>query len=470
MKRILLTGATGYIGKRLLPALLEAGYTVICTVRDKVRFHYPDMTNIELVEVDFLKKETLVNIPVNIDYAFYLMHSMDSVGNFQTLEESVAHNFTEAMSKTTVEQVIYLSGMINEKNLSPHLKSRKEVEHILSGGTYHLTTLRAGIIIGSGGASFEIIRDLVEKLPFMVAPKWLKTKCQPIAIRDLIKILTLVIADKYSFDKNFDIGGPDILTYREMLLQYAEVRHLKRYILTVPVMSPRLSSYWLFIITSVPYPLAKNLVDSMKIDFIARDNLLINHLNITPIHYKDAVKLAFDKIEQNDVVSSWRDSIVEGRIDPRLENYMEVPENGCFKDIKQIAIGSREDVINRIWAIGGNTGWYYANSLWKFRGIIDRVVGGVGLRRSRTNITSINSGDVVDFWRVIIANKDQGHLLLYAEMKLPGEAWLEFKITDNLLIQTATFRPHGLSGRLYWYAMLPFHAFLFRGMIKRIGK
>lgn len=469
MSRILLTGVTGYIGKRLLLQLLERGDEVICVVRDKIRFDYPEIQNITVVEADFLDRESLATIPENIDIAYFLMHSMSSrERHFQDLEEQIAINFRNRMNTIHVKQVIYLSGMINQQNLSPHLRSRQKVEEILNQGNYHLTTLRAGIIIGSGSASFEIIRDLVEKLPIMIAPKWLKTHCQPIAIRDVLKLLVGVIDKEACYDQSFDIGGPDILTYKQMLLGYAQVRGLHRLILTVPVMTPHLSSFWLYFVTSVPYPLVRNLVDSMRVDFIARDNKLIQLLAIEPISYKEAVARAFDKIEQNEVLSGWRDALSNGTLAPRLEQYIEPPHQGCFTHVEKCSFIDQEAVVRQIWSIGGDTGWYYANFLWKIRGWMDRMIGGVGLRRSRTSQDTIHSGDALDFWRVIIANRAKGVLLLYAEMKLPGEAWLEFTITKDTITQTAIFRPRGIWGRLYWFILYPLHIFLFKGMIHKI--
>ena len=272
--KVLLTGATGYIGKRLLPVLVDQGYDVICCVRDKKKFHpeEPIKERIDVIEVDLNKKETLANIPRDIDFAYYLVHSMSTSKKYEELEKESAINFREELNKTTVKQVIYLSGIVNSQTLSKHLTSRKNVESALSKGKYPLTTLRAGIIIGSGSASFEIIRDLVEKLPVMVAPKWLKTKCQPIGISDVITTLTGILGNEKTFSNGYDIGGNEILTYKEMLMEFASVRGLKRHIWVVPVMTPKLSSYWLYFITSVSYNLATSLVDSMKVEVIARDN------------------------------------------------------------------------------------------------------------------------------------------------------------------------------------------------------
>ena len=469
--KILLTGVTGYIAQRLLPVLLEQGHEVVACVRDKHRFNhrYPG-TKLEIIEVDFLKEETLKRIPSDLDIAYYLIHSMSTQSaDFSKMEQTCAENFKRRMEQTSTKQVIYLSGIVNDAGLSRHLTSRKNVEDILATGSFALSTLRAGIIVGSGSASFEIIRDLVEKLPVMVTPKWLKTRCQPIGIRNVVEFLYGVLGREETYNRSYDIGGTDILTYKEMLLRFAKIRGLKRSIFIVPVMTPRLSSYWLYFVTSTSYVLAKNLVNSMKVEVICKPNNLAQLLNIALLDYETSIKLAFDKIEQNQVLSSWKDAQTSDLFKDSLTHYLDVPVNGCFKDIQQRRVAQPELALQRIWAIGGKAGWYYGRWLWEIRGFMDQMVGGVGMRRGRRSDTEIYAGDSLDFWRVLIANKTEKRLLLYAEMKLPGEAWLEFKIDEeNVLTQTATFRPLGLLGRLYWYAVLPFHGFIFRGMITNI--
>ena len=387
------------------------------------------------------------------------------------MEATSAINFKNSIQQTSARQVIYLSGIVNEDILSKHLSSRKNVERILGSGTYSLTTLRAGIIIGSGSASFEIIRDLVEKLPVMIAPRWLETKSQPIAVRNVIEFLSGVLLNEKTFNKSCDIGGPDIMTYKQMLLRFAEVRGLKRWIGIVPVMTPKLSSYWLYFITSTSYSLAQNLVDSMKVEVICKDNNLKELLGITPVSYEDAIREAFKKIELNQVPSSWKDALTSNTLYEGLSRYAEVPVHGCFFDYRKLHVADSEKVIHRIWSIGGSNGWYYADWLWGIRGFIDKLFGGVGLRKGREKQNEISPGEALDFWRVLIADRREKRLLLFAEMKLPGEAWLEFRIDNqNVLHQTATFRPLGLWGRLYWYSLLPFHGFIFRGMIRNIAR
>lgn len=469
--KILLTGATGYIGKRLLPVLVQRGYTVICCTRDADRFHPPASLkpSIEVVEVDFLEKETLHHIPKDIDGAYYLMHSMSSAKDYEELEEKAAINFREYINETEARHVVYLSGMINDHELSKHLTSRKNVEDELGKGNYHLTTLRAGIIIGSGSASFEIIRDLVEKLPVMIAPRWLKTLCQPIGIRDMIQFLDKSLFHEKTYDANFDIAGPDVLSYKDMLLGFAKVRGLKRWIRTVPVMTPKLSSYWLYFITSTSYPLAQALVNSMKVEVVSRNDDINHILDIHPASYMKALERTFRAIDANQIISSWKDAFISGVIDINISDFLEVPSYGCFKDQRSNPISDREATLDQIWRIGGSNGWYYGSWLWKIRGLMDKAVGGVGLRRGRTHPENISAGDAVDFWRVLFADKKEGRLLLFAEMKLPGEAWLEFRMKGDELVQTATFRPKGVWGRLYWYSVLPFHAFIFQGMLDRIS-
>ena len=474
--KILLTGANGYIGMRLLPLLLNQNHEIVCAVRDAERLSVDKKikAQIDIVEVDFLEDKP-VNIPEDIDVAFYLIHSMSSsTSDFDELEAKAAKKFVELMRQTQVKQVIYLSGIVNEKELSKHLESRKQVEAILGDDntTFALTVIRAGIIVGSGSASFEILRDLCEKLPLMITPQWVNTKSQPIAIRDVLTYLMGVIGKEECYNDAFDIAGPDTMSYKDMMKTYAEVRELPLTIINVPIMTPKISSYWLYFVTATSYKLAQNLVDSMKVDVTTTDRRLQDMLDHEPITYKEAIALAFDKIEQNQVISSWKDSKVSGRFSKAdLNRFIKVPKYGCLTDHQKMKIDNPGQTLERIWQIGGKTGWYYATTLWKIRGFLDKMFGGVGLRRGRTNIVSINTGDVLDFWRVVLADKEDKRLLLFAEMKVPGEAWLEFHIDDqNILHQNATFRPRGLKGRLYWYSMLPFHYFIFAGMLNKLAK
>ncbi|MDG2357207.1 MAG: SDR family oxidoreductase [Polaribacter sp.] len=472
--KILVTGATGYIGKRLIPLLLNDGHTVICAVRDKKRAqnYFKDRKNIVLIEADFLNAESLNNIPKNIDFAYYLIHSMsNSAKEFHVLEEKCAFNFKRFAEKTNLEQVIYLSGITNDTKLSKHLLSRKNVEKNLASKTYALTTFKAGIIVGSGSSSFEIIRDIVEKLPIMIAPKWLNTKTQPLGIRDVLSFLHRALNKKELYNTSYDVFGPEILTYKEMLLEFASVRKLSRWILTVPVMTPKLSSYWLYFVTSTSYKLAISLVNSMGVEVIGNKSDINKILDVQPMTYKQAVQFAFVKIKQNSIISSWKDSYISsGKLKNYVHEFINVPKHGCFKDLKKRTIKNKQKLLDNIWSIGGEKGWYYGTFLWKIRGFFDQLFGGTGLRRGRRHPTELNAGDALDFWRVIYADKEKGKLLLYAEMILPGEAWLEFKVDGDTVSQTATYRPHGLAGRIYWYTIMPFHWFVFNGMINNINR
>jgi uncharacterized protein YbjT (DUF2867 family) len=479
--KILLTGSTGYIGRRLLPVLVEAGHQVICLVRNQRRFDWEDFSEdflkqVSVIEVDLSDPSAFMFVPTDIDAAYYLVHSMSSSNSdFTEMEAISAHNFVAFINTTTAKQTIYLSGIVNDADLSAHLLSRKNVEDILKSATAPLTVLRAAIIIGSGSASFEIIRDLVEKLPVMVAPKWLKTRCQPIGIRNVIEYLQGVLLKQESYHQTFDIGGTEILTYKQMLYGFAKMRGLKRLIITIPVLTPKLSSLWLVFVTSTTYSLARSLVNSMRNEVICNDTRIQQIVPTKILSYEESLKLAFDKISQKSVISSWKDAISLSTLDKNFLNNVQVPEHGVFTDKRQIEFErNKEEVIENIWRIGGNRGWYFGNWMWRIRGMMDKMVGGVGLRRGRRSETDLKAGDALDFWRVLLADKPNGRLLLYAEMKLPGEAWLEFRVKEaegrNILFQTATYRPLGLWGRLYWYSVLPFHGFIFPKMARNIAK
>ena len=470
--KILLTGASGYIGKRLVRRLIEKEYEVVCAVRDLDRISLPEsiINKVTFLEIDFLCPPDLETLPKDIDGAFYLIHSMsESIKNFSELEALAAQNFKAYMNLTRVKHVVYLSGIVNSEELSKHLQSRKNVEETLAEGNYNYTVLRAGIIVGSGSASFEIIRDLTEKMPFMVAPKWALTRCQPIAIRNVMEFLSMTIFEEKCYNQRYDIGGPDILTYKDMLLEYAEVRGLKRIIIPIPIMSKKLSSYWLFFVTAVSYKLASNLVDSMKVEVVGIENNLAEQFGIELIPYNQAIGMAFSRIEQNYVVSTWKDSMISGRLRKDVHEFIQVPQFGVYRDVQENKFTNPNMVLDRIWSIGGETGWYYATWIWNIRGFLDKLSGGIGIRRGRTNLHEIHAGDALDFWRVLLADKEKRRLLLYAEMRLPGEAWLEFSMKeDNTLRQVATYRPKGVLGRWYWYILMPFHIFIFKGMAKRI--
>ena len=382
---MLLTGANGYVGLRLLPELLEAGHEVVCLVRDRRRFPSGDFAGgkVMVVEGDLLDCASLGGLPEDVEAAYYLVHSMGAgTERFQELDRESAGNFREAMERTRVRQIIYLSGIVPEggdASLSPHLRSRLEVERVLGAGGIAVTTLRAPIIVGSGSASFEIIRDLVEKLPVMVAPRWLKTRCQPIAIRNVTAYLLGVLDLPAAMGGSFEIGGPEVLTYREMLLRYGKRRGLRRLILTVPVMTPRLSSYWLFLVTSTSFPLAQALVDSMKHEVVCGEERIRGLVPQDLLSYEEAIDRALTKIAQNRVPSTWFDALASGRLDSKLLGQIKPPEFGVLRDERRFDIvDSNEECVRRIWGLGGRAGWYYFDWAWSLRGWVDVGVTGTG--------------------------------------------------------------------------------------------
>lgn len=473
--KILLTGANGYIGSRLLPLLLEMGHTVIALVRN-LEGYSPSIIhpNLSFISVNLLDRTSLKAIPLDIEVAYYLVHSMsDSSKDFPALEAKSINNFINRLQDTKIKQVIYLSGLCNDKNLSHHLASRYRVENIIKESKLPYTILRTGIIIGTGSASFEIIRDLAEKLPIMVAPKWVNNICQPIAIDDVLRYLSQVIDNPQCRNRVFDIGGPDLISYKNMLLIYADIRKLKRHIFVVPVLTPKLSSYWLYFVTSVNFSLASSLVDSVKNIAICEENKIKEIFPKPCLGYRESVEKALDLIEQNPLIPGWKDSFISNNLESNLLKLAQVPTMGCLIDKKIIHSKlPKERIVSSVWAIGGENGWYYMNWAWNIRGFFDKLVGGVGLQRGRTNPSDLRTGSSLDFWRVLIADRSQARLLLYAEMKVPGEAWLEFRVTSegsgSILEQTASFRPKGVLGRLYWYLLLPIHQLIFRGMAKSI--
>lgn len=477
MAKVLVTGATGFVGKRLIYSLLEQGHEVyaLCRIKGTQVLSKP-MPNLHHIWGDIREPKTLQSFPHDIDAAYYLVHSMSEImSNLSQTEAEVAQNFVDGLKNTACQQIIYLGGIINdEKQLSPHLESRLLVEGVLQKSGIPTTILRASIIIGSGSASFEIIRDLCEKLPFMIAPKWLSTPCQPIAIQDVLFYLSGVLLNKECYNGIFDIGGPEIFSFKQLLLEYAAFRNLKRFILSVPVLTPKLSSLWLVFVTSVRFSICYYLVESIKTSSVCRLNGIQNILPHTCLPFKNALELAFQNIAQNEVVSTWMDSWELEGTNPSINTFIEVPVDGCLKDEQRYVVSdSHEAARKRIWSIGGNTGYYSLNWAWKLRGLIDQMIGGVGLNRGRRSPTEIEVGDSIDFWRVLRADKEHAHLILFAGMKVPGEAWLEFKLEPSndkwILVQTATFRPKGIFGRLYWYAMLPFHYIIFRKMAKTLA-
>lgn len=478
--KILLTGANGYIGLRLLPELLAQGHTVVAVVRDRRRFPIEDFADagdrLQLVEGDFLKPESFPRLPDDLDVAYYLLHSLGGGSGFSKREETLAHTFVDAIAGTACGRVIYLSGLGDEgEALSDHLGSRHRTADVLRESPVPLTVLRASIIVGSGSASFEIIRDLTEKLPVMIAPKWLTTRCQPIAIRNVLEYMAGVLEVPETAGRTFDIGGPDVHTYRELLEGFARVRGLRRWFIPVPVLTPRLSSYWLLLMTSTNYQIARALVDSLIHETVCLENTIRELIPTELLSYEEAVEKAFARIAQNRVPSKWIDSLASGSFDPQHFNLVRVPEHGVLRDERLAPLlAPRETVIERVWSMGGGNGWPVMNWAWRLRGMLDKLVGGTGLRRGRRHPSELRSGDALDFWRVLLADRDKGRLILHAEMKLPGDAWLEFALEPDgdggeRLRQTATLRPQGLLGRLYWFAVTPFHWMLFPRMARKLA-
>lgn len=472
---ILLTGANGYIGMRILPTLLEAGHRVTGVVRSVERFPlgqfglFLESGQLAVIEGDFSGE--LPEVPKAIDAAYYLLHSMGAGADFHRLEAECARRFADWIE---ARQVVFLSGLVPEGDLSPHLASREEVNRILREGRVPVTTLRASIIVGSGSASFEIIRDLAEKLPFMITPRWTSTYCQPIAIRNVIGYLVGVLAREETLGREYDIGGPDVLSYRDLLLRYAAARGLKRVIVPVPFLSPGLSARWLYLVTAASYPLAQSLVQSLVNETICGDRELQDLIPQPLLSYDEAIAKAFMRIAQHRVPSSWFDSLASGNLDPAFLKSVQVPAHGVLSDSQEVVLKApREEVIDAVWSLGGENGWPSMNWAWKLRGLMDRLTGGTGLRRGRRHPGELNAGDALDFWRVVLADRESdsesARLILAAEMKMPGEAWLQFEVTGEVLKQTATFRPRGLLGRAYWYAVLPIHWVLFPRMAKRLA-
>ena len=472
MARVLVTGATGFIGKRLIYELLKSSHTVYALVRVK-GFSFDEHPNLHFIYGD-LRSIKPADIPDQIDVAYYLVHSMARMQKDLICEEvSVAENFVYLMEKTSLKQIVFLSGIIeNPHLLSEHLQSRLKVEEALKRSKIPVTILRASIVLGAGSASFEIIRDLCEKLPLMITPKWVKNIAQPIAVIDVLFYLENVLLNAKTFNKTFDIGGPQAISFKDILLRYSKFRGLRTWIINVPVLTTKLSSYWLFLMTSVKFSICRYLVESMQHNTRKLNCEIDEILPHKCLNLEQALSVIFQKIAHNEVVSTWMDAWNFSDFAPDLQKYIQVPKEGCFIDEKIVPLKSDITTVqNRIWAIGGDCGWFTLPWAWKLRGFIDRLVGGVGLNRGRRDPKDLKVGDSVDFWKVILADKAHHRLILYAQMLLPGEAWLEFSIDEktNTLKQIATFRPIGFWGRLYWFVCFPFHLWIFSKMAKSIA-
>jgi len=470
----LVTGATGYIGGRLVPRLLTEGHRVRCLTRDPTKLALdPWVDQVEVVRGDVLDPSTLTAALEGCDYAYYLVHSMGSADDFGEADRTGAKNFQEAADEAGLRRVVYLGGLGQpaEEKLSKHLKSRQEVGRLLAGGTTPVTELRAAVIIGSGSVSFEMLRYLTEVLPIMTTPKWVRTKCQPIAIRSVLETLTAVLDDE-PVNRILEVGGPEIITYEDMMQIYAEEAGLRRrIIIPVPVLSPTLSSRWVGLVTPLPVGVARPLVDSLKNEVIVTDDTAHRLFPTKPIGYREAVRLALERTTGRAVETRWSDAATSpARPVPSDPSWA----GGSRFEDEQVATsnGSPDDVYWAFSRIGGDIGYYGFGWAWRARGLLDSLVGGVGLRRGRRHPEDIRPGEALDFWRVRRVEPGTS-LLLEAEMKLPGDAWLEWLAEADgettRLTQRTTFVPRGLLGRLYWYALVPFHKLIFGTMARRIA-
>ena len=471
--RVLVTGATGYIGGRLVPALLRAQHSVRCLVRDPNRIE-GRFEGVEVARGDVFDRESLRAALRGCDVAYYLVHSMsDDRKDFSRRDREAARLFGMTAAEEGVARIIYLGGLGEDSaavKLSPHLRSRHEVGVQLRAGGVPVTEFRAAIIVGSGSVSFEMLRYLTERLPVMIAPKWVRTRCQPISVRDVIAYLVAALANEQSVGKVVEIGGADVFEYRDMMLRYAAIRGLTRRIVIVPFFSPRLSSRWIHLVTPIPASIAQPLVEGLFNEVIVRDDVARTLFpEIVPAGYDESVLRALDRTTSTGPETTWFDAFDVKTLPGEFTG----SSQGMLIDRRERpTTASPREVFRVFSSLGGEKGWLYADWLWELRGVMDRVVGGIGTRRGRRSATTLRVGDAVDFWRVEAYRPDE-LLRLRAEMKLPGYAWLEFEVVTHddgttSLRQTAFFDPRGAFGFLYWYAVLPFHEFIFGNLATRI--
>ena len=475
-KLVLVTGVTGYIGGRLVPRLIEAGYRVRVLVRDRERLQGRTwLDQVDVVEGDVLDPASLLTVLSGVNAAYYFIHSMSGSVDFDQRDLQAAHNFGDAARTNGVERIIYLGGLGDpQAELSKHLRSRQQTGQALSESGVPVTEFRAAIVVGSGSISFEMIRYLTERVPLMICPRWVFTRVQPIAIDDVLSYLIAALETPESVGRVIEIGGSEVITYGDMMLGYARVRGMRRLLVPVPVLTPRLSSYWVHLVTPIPAGIARPLIDGLRNEVIVREPVAREIFpNIKPMDYQSAVSLALDDLEARRIETSWSDALVnsQGDIVPVA---LSTQEGMIFERRQQIVAAHPATVFKMISRLGGQTGWLYFNLAWQLRGWVDRLVGGVGLRRGRRDPEMIRIGDAIDFWRVEALETDK-RLLLRAEMKLPGRAWLQFEalpyeVGQTRLVQTAFFAPKGLSGLAYWYGLYPIHRIIFAGMIRNLAQ
>lgn len=473
---VLVTGATGYIGGRLVPHLLNAGYRVRVLARDPERLQGREwLARIEIVQGDVLKPETLARAMREVRAAYYLVHSMGETANFRQRDLDAARNFGNAAKTANVARIIYLGGLGDgDAELSKHLRSRQETGEALREAGVPVTEFRAAIIVGSGSVSFEIIRTMTERVPLMVCPRWVYTRIQPIAIRDVLDYLVAALKVPSSVGRVIEIGGGDVQTYGEMMMGYAHARGLKRWLIPVPVLTPNLSAYWVHWMTPISASIAHALIEGLRNEVIVRDNVARQLFReIQPLDYATALQDALAQLKTGEVETSWSDALLSSKGD--LAPVILINREGIITEARQRIVGASVESVYQVFSgLGGKRGWLYANWLWLLRGVLDRMVGGVGFRRGRRDADLLHAGDALDFWRV--EKVEPNHLLrLRAEMLVPGLAWLEFEVTPQLegtarLLQTAFFVPHGLLGLAYWYLLYPIHALIFSGMIRAIAR
>jgi uncharacterized protein YbjT (DUF2867 family) len=474
---VLVTGATGYIGGRLVPRLLEAGFRVRCLARDVSRLQgRPWRDEVELVAGDVLSPESLTTAMTGVTAAYYLVHSLGAGSDFSVRDVQAGRNFGAAAKSAGVERIIYLGGLGDPgTDLSAHLRSRQDTGAALREGGVPVTEFRAGVIVGSGSLSFEMIRYLTERVPVMICPRWVYTRIQPIAIRNVLDYLVEALRVPASAGCVVEIGGADVITYGEMLMFYADVRGLRRWLVPVPVLTPKLSSYWVHFVTPIPAAIARPLIAGLRNEIIVRDNLARRLFpGIHPLDYRSAVRFALEKLRADEVETAWSDALCTSQ--PDTTPVTLTTQEGMIIEHRQVAVEASADAVFRVFSgLGGIHGWLYMNWAWRIRGALDRLCGGVGLRRGRRDPESVRVGEALDFWRVEAVNPGR-MMRLRAEMKVPGKAWLQFEAksqaddSKTLLTQTAYFAPKGLMGLVYWYALYPVHRMIFAGMIRRLGK